>query len=112
MKVDQVISHSEASLLDKLNITPFAYGMKVLHVYDDGTMLDPEILEMTKQDYSNKFQEAVRNIRAISMATGYHTEASNKSVLLKGFKNILAMGLNLGYEFNLMNKLKEGAEQQ
>jgi hypothetical protein len=31
------------------------------------------------------------------MATGYHTEASMPSVLISGFKNILAMSFGTGY---------------
>jgi len=34
---------------------------------------------------------------AISMATGYHTEASMPSVLLQGFKNLLAVSFGAGY---------------
>jgi len=33
--------------------------MKVLGVYDDGIMLDPEIVAMTKKDYCDKFSQAV-----------------------------------------------------
>jgi len=36
----------------KLNITPFYYGMHVLGVYDDGIMLDGEIISMTPNDYA------------------------------------------------------------
>ena len=86
--------------------------MKVLSIYDDGVILDPEIIAMTKQDYQNKFLQAVNNIRAISMATGYHTEASNQLVLIKGFKNIMAMSLNIGYSFDFLEKMKAGAEEQ
>ena len=43
----------------KLDFTPFEYGMKVLGVYDDGIMLDPEIVAMTKKDYCDKFSQAV-----------------------------------------------------
>lgn len=86
--------------------------MRVLSVYDDGVMLNPEIVAMTTKDYVSKFQQAVNNIKAISMATGYHTEATNQSVMLKGFKNILAMSMELGYTFDFLEKWKAGAEAQ
>jgi len=41
--------------LQKLEYTPFEYGMRVLSVYDDGVMLNPEIVAMTTKDYVSKF---------------------------------------------------------
>lgn len=56
------VSNSAAELLAKLNIAPFAFGMKVLSVYDDGAILDPEIVAMTPMDFVEKFQAACRNV--------------------------------------------------
>jgi len=32
---------SQATLLEKLNIKPFQYGMELLNIYDDGNILSP-----------------------------------------------------------------------
>ena len=93
IKVGEVVDASTAKLLEKLNITPFAYGMKVLNVYDDGVILDPEFVSLTPDDYAMKFQSALRNVQALSMMTSYHTQASVASNLIGGFKRLLAMNL-------------------
>lgn len=62
MKTGDIVDASSASLLEKLHILPFKYGMKVLHVYDDGDMLDKELVGMTPGDYAAKFQSALRNV--------------------------------------------------
>jgi hypothetical protein len=31
--------------------------------------------------------------------------------LIKGFKNIMAMSLNIGYSFDFLEKMKAGAEE-
>lgn len=56
--------------------------MKVLSVYNNGKILDPELVSMTVDDYKAKFCQALSNLNAMSMATAYHTEASMPSVLL------------------------------
>merc|ERR1712072_957142 len=33
---------SQCALLEKLNIKPFSYGLKLVSVYDDGSMYDPK----------------------------------------------------------------------
>lgn len=40
LKAGDIVGPSEANFLEKLNIMPFAYGMKVSGVYYDGIMLD------------------------------------------------------------------------
>ena len=41
------VGASEAQLLEKLDITPFSYGMKVLGVYYDGEMLEQDFINMS-----------------------------------------------------------------
>lgn len=73
IKTGDVVGASEAKLLEKLNITPFAYGMKVIGVYYDGAMLDQEFFSMSPEDYVGEFTNAVKNVQALSMETAYHT---------------------------------------
>lgn len=36
-----------------MDMRPFTYGMKIVSVYNDGTVLDPEFVSMTSNDYQN-----------------------------------------------------------
>jgi len=41
----QKVGNSEASLLAKMNLKPFSYGMELLKVYDDGTIIEPTVFD-------------------------------------------------------------------
>merc|ERR1712166_84257 len=43
------VEASQAALLEKLDIRPFSYGLVVRHVYDDGAMYDPAVLDITDE---------------------------------------------------------------
>lgn len=109
LNVGDVVDASCAKLLEKLNITPFSYGMKVLNVYDNGEILAPEFVALTPQDYATRFQTALKNVQAISMATSYHSQASVASNLIHGFKRLLAMNLQLGLKNARMESLMEAS---
>jgi len=55
LKVGQIVGPSEATLLARMNITPFEYGMEVISVYDDGAMLPKTILEFSPEAIVKKF---------------------------------------------------------
>merc|ERR1711990_347430 len=109
LQAGDVVDASQAKLLEKMDITPFTYGMKVLNVYDNGTILDPEFVSQTPDDYAMHFQTALKNVQAISMATGYHSQASVASNLIHGFKRLLAMNLSLNLKNARMEALMEAS---
>ena len=43
LKEGDKVGLSEATLLNMLNISPFTYGLVVLHVYDEGTVFSPKV---------------------------------------------------------------------
>lgn len=49
------VGASEASLLQMLNIRPFHYGLVVKTVYDNGSVFNPSILDITDDDLLAKF---------------------------------------------------------
>merc|ERR1711998_418649 len=46
---------SQCALLEKLGIKPFSYGLVVKAVYDDGSMYDPMVLDITDEDIIASF---------------------------------------------------------
>lgn len=56
MKEGDKVGASEATLLNMLNISPFTYGLVVLHVYDQGTVFSPKVLDITDEDLLKSFQ--------------------------------------------------------
>jgi large subunit ribosomal protein LP0 len=67
--------------------------MQVKFVYDDGSILTPEIFKMSPDDIISKFRAGANNLAALSLAVGDINELSVPHMLLNGFKNIAAISL-------------------
>jgi large subunit ribosomal protein LP0 len=60
-------------LLAKLGLKPFSYGMEILKVYDDGSMLDKSVINFDLNSLLESFQRGVKNLTALSLETGIIT---------------------------------------
>jgi len=97
-----VVGNSEATLLQKLNVKPFEYGMVVLSVYDDGSILSSEIVSLTPDDIMAKFSKGVSNIAAMSMELGIPTEVAVPHMIANAFKNLAAISVETGYTLDVL----------
>ena len=88
---DEKVGNSEAALLQKLDISPFSYGLKITVVYDNGSMFDPAVLDLTEEDLCAKFMAGVANVAAISLEIGLPTLASIPHSLANAFKTLVAI---------------------
>jgi len=107
IKKDDKVGASEATLLNMLNISPFTYGLKILQVYDSGTVFAPEILDITPEDLRSKFLEGVRNVAAVSLAIGYPTVASAPHSIVNGLKKLIAIAVETDITFKEAEMSKE-----
>jgi len=89
------VNPSQASLLTKLNIKPFFYGMKVRAVYEDGNAYDASALDITTQDVANGFLMGARQVAAFCFALNQPTMATVPHSTLNAYKKVLAFGLSL-----------------
>jgi len=99
IKAGEKVSASHVALLSKLNISPFFYGIKVSHVYENGAVYESSVLDLTKEDLYNKFIGGVRKLAALSMAIGYPTLASVPHIIGGAFSKLLYVGAAAGYDF-------------
>jgi len=106
IKAGDRVGNSEATLLSKLSIRPFSYGLKILQVYDNGNMYDPTVLDLTDEDILGKFREGVANIASVGLAIGYPTVASLPHSLINGYNNVLAVSIGTKYNFPAAEKIK------
>jgi len=106
LNTGQKVGQSESTLLQKLNIKPFSYGLIIRTVYDEGSIYDVSVLSMTDQDIVNKFSSGVKNVAAVSLATGFPTVAALPHVLIRGYKNLLSISLVTEYSFPRADKVK------
>lgn len=110
IKVGQKVGASEANLLGKLDIKPFSYGLTIKTVYDNGTIYDASVLDLSDDDIVKKFQAGVKNIAAVSLAVHYPTVASVPHSVVNGYKRVLAIGLATEYSFPKAEEYKNAAK--
>lgn len=101
------VSSSAVALLQKMNIKPFEYGIEVTHVYDDGSLYDAKILDMTEADLTNRFFTGVNHIAAIGLEIGYPTLASLPHSFINAFRKLVAIALETDYMFEEAKIFKE-----
>jgi len=87
------VGNSEAALLQKLNINPFSYGLVIVLVYDNGSMFDPAVLDLTDEDLCAKFMAGVRQVAALSLEIGFPTIASIPHSVANAFQMLVAVAV-------------------
>jgi len=107
IKKGHKVGSSECTLLQKLGILPFSYGLEMVNVYDNGTIYDESVLDLTDADILSKFTEGVQRIAALGLRVGYPTIASLPHSIINGYKNVVAISLATEYTFKGTEKLKE-----
>jgi large subunit ribosomal protein LP0 len=106
VKKGEAVNASVATLLQKLKITPFTYGLEIRCVYDDGTVFDLETLDITDEMLAASFLSGVANVAAVSLETKIPTLASLPHSIVNGYKNVLAVALETKYSFPGLEKVK------
>mmetsp|Transcript_11037 Transcript_11037/g.35105 ORF Transcript_11037/g.35105 Transcript_11037/m.35105 type:complete len:322 (+) Transcript_11037:123-1088(+) len=96
------VGGSEAALLQKLDIRPFTYGLKLEQVYDNGSIFDAAVLDITEEDLKNKFMTSVRRMAAICLVAGYPTLASVPHSVGNAIRKLIAISAASGYSFEQM----------
>jgi len=104
------ITSTQAALLDKLKIYPFSYKMEVTKVLQDGSMFDPAVLDLSEEAILGKFRAAISAQASLSLGLGYSTAASAPHTLLGGFKNLIAVAAESGYEFEQATAFLDAAK--
>jgi len=107
IKAGQKVGTSEATLLAKLDIKPFKYGLTIKLVYDNGALYEASVLDLTDEELLNKFHKGVRNVAALGLQIGYPTVASLPHSVIRGFKNVLAVALATEYSFPQVDKIRK-----
>jgi large subunit ribosomal protein LP0 len=84
--------------------------MHVKKVYEEGTIFNPEILDITTADILKKFQSSINNMASISLASGYITKPAAPHMIVNAFKNLAAVTFDADYTFKQAEKMKEAAK--
>lgn len=106
IKTGDKVGASEATLLNMLNISPFSFGLIIQQVFDNDSIYNPEVLDITEQALHSRFLEGVRNVASVCLQMGYPTVASVPHSIINGYKRVLALSVETEYTFPLAEKVK------
>jgi len=110
LKVGDKVSPSAAVLLGKLNIKPFEYGMEVSQVFQEGSVFDAAVLDMSDAMLIQKFLAGVANMAAFSREIGIPTEAGLPHMFGNAFRNIAALVSDIDFTFKEVEDVKRFLE--
>lgn len=107
LNVGDKVSLSQQVLLSKLNIRPFEYGLVLLQVYQNGSVFDAAVLDITDAVLMTKWAAGVANVAAFSREIGVPTAASLPHMISGGFKNIAALVSDIDFTFKEVEVVKQ-----
>jgi len=105
-KTGQRIDASQAALLQKLEITPFEYGLVPLMVFDQGSLFHPSVLNITEASILASFGNALKNTACISLELNMPTIASVPYSILLAFADCLAVAVETDFTFKEAEEIK------
>ena len=92
------VQMSEQVLLQKLKINPFSYSLLTKFIYDNGTVFEASVLDITDAAIHGKVNKALSYLAAFSRELGIPTEASAPHAISNVFKNLAALVLEAEIE--------------
>ena len=108
IKKGDKVGSSESTLLSKLNIKPFSYGLIIDCVFDHGSIFSVDVLDIDEAYLSARFMDAVGRVAAISLVLGYPTQASLPHSIAGAFKHLVAITVGLdNYTFEKADPYKK-----
>jgi len=107
VKEGEKVTDSASALLQKLDIRPFAFSVKVLTVYDDGEIFDADVLDLTESNLIQKLLGGAKAIAALGLMLGLPTRASLFHSINNAYKLCLSVGLGTDYKFPAVTKFEE-----
>merc|ERR1740138_1369932 len=107
LKIGDKVGNSEAVLLQKLHINPFDYGLVILDVYDNGSIFDVKVLDLTDEDLSFKLGAALTALASVCLQTSYPSICSAPHSIATSFKTLVAIAVECGgYSFGKAGPFK------
>ncbi|GLE07346.1 hypothetical protein PINS_up017508 [Pythium insidiosum] len=65
----------------------------ITSVYENGSIFDPKVLDLTEEDLCAKFVTGLRNVAAVSLEIGFPTLASIPHSVANAFKTLVAVAV-------------------
>jgi len=106
IKEGDKVGASESTLLQKLNIRPFFYGLKVVHAFEDGSLYAAAVLDISAESLRNSFNQGCRKVAAISLALGLPNITSVPHSLLNALNAVVSVSIETAYTIKQAEAIK------
>jgi len=107
IKKGDKVGSSEATLLQKLGIRPFSYGLSVEAIYEAGMVYDSDVLDLSSDDIVGFFKQGVSRIACLSLAISFPTLPLVPHAIANAYKKLLSIAVTTDYTFKEAEKIKE-----
>ena len=104
IKKGERVTAGQADVCMQVNLCPFEYGLLVSKVYNDGSLFDAAVLELTDAKLKAIFARSLGKVAALSLELGIPTFASMPHMLSGAFRHVLALLLGSGAEYSASEK--------
>merc|ERR1739848_801771 len=106
LKAGEKVGQSESTLLNMLKVSPFSYGLVCQTCFEEGSVFDPKVLDITEEDIRERFMQGVNNVAAASLNIGYPTVASAPHSIANALKKLIAVACATDISFEAAEKSK------
>merc|ERR1712060_906202 len=98
------VTEGATQMCKLLQIVPFEYSLTFQYVYIEGVILDQSIIEMPLEKVTDAFESYAGFLTALSLGGDIPNALSVPQFIANGFKSLLAIGSESGYEFEALTQ--------
>lgn len=103
------VTEGATQMCKLLQIVPFEYSLSFQYVWLQGDVLTQDIIEMPMSDITDKFKNYAGLLTGLSLGANIPNSLSAPQFLVNGFKKLLAIGMESGYEFAQLKAAKDAS---
>jgi len=103
------VAEGATQMCKLLQIVPFEYSLSFQYVWLNGDVLTQEIIEMPLSDITDKFKSYAGLLTGLSLGANIPNSLSAPQFIVNGFKKLLAIGMESGYEFAQLKAAKDAS---
>jgi len=107
LKVGEKVSSSQATLLQKLKINPFSYGLVPISIYENGSVFSPSILDISDEDIQKKITFGLERLAFLTLGLSYPSVIAVPVAVKTAYANVAALAVETDLSFARIEKIKE-----
>jgi len=94
VKEGETVDNKVAGILKRLDLKPMEIGLNLKAVWEDGEILDKNILDIDEQEYYDNIIKSARDSLNLALSIGYINEITINILIKKAFAEALSLALN------------------